>query len=164
MKRLMFALTLAALPMVANADDTTIGSWQFSSEQSAFKEGASTTIAFTRDGGTAVALRCLQGDLSIAISDGGGILRTGPYTPGETAQIKFRVGVGEIVERSATAINDSALQIDDVADLIRQIGLSTNFAFQLTRHGIQSEHSFHTRGNGKVADKILKSCADGPPA
>jgi hypothetical protein len=162
MKRLMFALTLAALPVVAIAGTPTdtIGSWEFSSEQSAFKEGASTAIAVTFDGGMAVALRCLRGNLSVAILSGGGILRAGEYTEGETFQVRFRVGSGAIEEYKVTAISDSLLQLHDSADLIRQIGQSSNFAFQLNRRGIQSEHSFHTRGNGKVADKILKSCED----
>lgn len=165
MKRLVVAIALATSPCAALAADTQIGSWEMSYEKSAFKEGTSTVVAIATNGsGYAIGLRCLQGDLSIALVELSGVARAGRFAVGDNVQVRFRAGVGNIVERTATATTDTMIAVDDVDDMIRQLGLASKFAFQIRYRGVTSEISFSTKGNPKATDYVLKGCAGGPPA
>jgi hypothetical protein len=152
------ALTLTASLTTSYAADREIGDWMVTTKQSTFKAGAATVLAMTISEGYVLGLRCLGGDLSIALGAANGAIRGGNYTVGERATVRFKAGAGDIIERSVTAISDSMFQVDDVADIMIQIGHASEFAFQLEQGNTQSEISFETKGNGKVSQLVMQSC------
>lgn len=133
-----------------------VGKWYVITKADRFGEGG-TFIAATGDGvGGILAVRCIEKEWSVAISDTG---IQGALTTGDTFDVKLRVDTLPIVKTKGLAINEKFVQLVTTTDLVKSIRDGNETAVRTTSPtGITSTNVFKNTGAPKAFAPFTKDC------
>jgi hypothetical protein len=120
----------------AIADDVkVVGDWLVSEKEDRFEDGG-TFFAFTGDGaGHLFAVRCIEKALTLGIGQIDNATRK--YQVGDKFYIKLRVDKQPVLELTGVAVNESFIQVDATAEIVRSIRDGKEIAVRQT--SIQGE-------------------------
>jgi hypothetical protein len=143
-------------PVHADYDDRMIGNWLISAKQDRFGDGG-TFVAATGDGAIALAVRCLQRNLSIGLIEVGGDPK--PIAKGAFYKMKFRVDNQPIVEAAGVAISDRLIQVVTEPSLVKSIRDGRETALRLEDSaGVFSTHVYDTKGASRAFVDLSREC------
>lgn len=127
-----------------------------SAKEDRFGDGG-TFAAITADGSLALAVRCLQKNLSIGIGEIG--LDPKPIQKGDYFAFKFRIDTQPVVEAAGIAISDRLIQVVTERSLVKAIrdGKETAVRVESTG-GITSTHIFNTSGSKRAFADLSREC------
>jgi hypothetical protein len=148
---------LLASPSFAEGTPIMIGNFTMTVEKNPFA-GGNNAFADMEVGLNGMGLRCLDNELSVAISR-----NDAKWTPGDRFEIKFRADNGEIFEREGAALDYRSLQIMDSAPLIDQLSGATSASFQVNTAVTTYTFSLAMRESAKAVAVIKKACGEYMP-
>jgi hypothetical protein len=156
---LMLAAALTcALNRSVQAEDSgrLIGSWYVTATEDRFGKGG-TFAALTGDAGVGLAVRCIEGDLTIGVLDMSPDPK--PLPIGGKFVIKLRIDKEPIMTTVGQAISDRLIQVSTQADMVRTIRKGRETALRLeSADGVSLTRIFKTRETSKAFDRIAKEC------
>ena len=142
----------------AIADDAKlVGNWLVSEKEDRFEDGG-TFFAVTGDGaGNLFAVRCIEKALTLGI--GRIDNATGKYKVGDKFYIKRRVDKQPVLELTGVALDESLIQVDATAEIVRSIRDGKEIAVrQESIQGVSNSTIFNTKGNAKAFARLTKVC------
>ncbi|HEV2157882.1 hypothetical protein, partial [Bradyrhizobium sp.] len=134
-----------------------VGNWLVSEKEDRFESGG-TFFAVTGDGaGNMFAVRCIEKALSLGT---GGINdATRKYKVGDEFYIKLRVDKQPVLELTGVAVNETLIQVDVTAEVVRSIRDGKEIAVrQESNRGVSHTTVFNTKGNAKAFARLTKEC------
>jgi hypothetical protein len=136
-----------------------VGSWVVTDSDDRFgKGGTFTAAAFDEGMSTALVIRCIEKDLSIAILDAANDPR--PLDVGTTFVVKLRTDKEPVMTSIGKAISERLIQVETQADMVRTIRKGRETALRLeNEHGVSRTVIVKTKNNGKAFARIAKECA-----
>jgi hypothetical protein len=153
---------IAATPVPAQAtalhdyEGRIIGKWMTSAKLDRFGDGG-TFIAAAFDQGIAVAVRCIQKELSIAVLDIG--FDQKPLRKDDAFKLKFRVDNQPAVESYGMAIGDRTIQVATEKDLVKAIRDGRETAVRIENaSGVTVTHIFATSGAPRAFADLSREC------
>lgn len=153
MRTFVLAAALAlTLTQTAHAEQRMIGDWILKSEADAFSDKATNTIAMRmNDGMQLLAVRCLDGELSLALG--------GPkYRDGDIFFLKFRADKGEVIDTEGKAISEAVLQVVTKPEMIKQMMSAHRYALRVMGD-TQMDFIFRAgRGAERAIGEVVKAC------
>jgi hypothetical protein len=139
----------------AIADDAKlVGNWLVSETEDRF-EGGGTFIAARGDGaGNFFAVRCIEKALTLGIGRD-----DTKFKVGDIFYIKLRVDKQPVLELTGVALNESLIQMDATAEIVRSIRDGKEIAVrQESIQGVSKTTIFNTKGNAKAFARLTKEC------
>ena len=114
-------------------------------------------VAMTGDGAVALAVRCLQKDLSIGVIELGDDPK--PMEKGDVYELKFRVDAQPIVDADGVAISERLIQVETEKSLVKSIRDGKETALRLEdSRGVSSTHIFNTKGSRGAFADLSREC------
>jgi hypothetical protein len=163
----MRAITISVLAMLlagtvcayAKDERQIVGSWIVSNNEDRFGKGGTFVAAVPDDAaGTALAVRCIEKELTIAVIDSSQDPK--PLKRGAAYVVKLRTDKEPIMTTFGKAINDRLIQVDTQADMVRTIRKGRETAVRLENDdGVSRTIVFRTKGNAKALDRIADECS-----
>jgi hypothetical protein len=145
-----------AEPQRVDYDDRIVGNWMTSAKEDRFGDGG-TFAAMTGDGGIALAVRCLQKNLSIGVIEIGSDPK--PMEKGDLFLFKFRVDTQPVVETGGVAIGDRLIQLVTEKALVKAIRDGKETAMRIEdKRGATSTHVFDTAGSRRAFADLSREC------
>lgn len=153
----------AAICALVYADATTatesrrkVGAWDLRTERDRFSDETN-VIATTRRGPMFLAVRCLQGERSIAIGDTS--FAEAPFRPEQKLTVMLRFDDGAIERFRGVALNQRVLQLLDSGSFVPRVADTKEVAARLTTEaGASFDFVFPTNGGGAVVSAIRRVC------
>jgi hypothetical protein len=146
----------AAESQHADYDGRIIGNWMVSAKQDRFGDGGA-FVAMTGDGAVALAVRCLQKDLSIGVIELGDDPK--PMEKGDVYELKFRVDAQPIVDADGVAISERLIQVETEKSLVKSMRDGKETALRLEDgRGVSSTHIFNTKGSRAAFADLSREC------
>lgn len=141
----LIACLLSGSP--ADAQTKSIGRWIVHSETN--------VVAITNSNlGDGFAVRCLGGDLTLAISEA----RTS-YSEGDTFEIEWRVDRKPITKTKGIAISDGPIEVvDQVVEVIEQLPGARELTVKITSSASAHTLTFSLTNVTKAIAPVLKMC------
>jgi hypothetical protein len=137
-------------------EDRVIGRWIVSAKQDRFGDGGS-FVAVVFDQGTALAVRCIQKKLSIAMIEAGPDQK--PLQTGDEFKLKFRVDLEPVVETSGVAIDNRVIQVATDHATVKAMREGREAAVRIENaNGVSHTSIFKTFGARKAFEDIAKEC------
>lgn len=156
----VLAMMLFAGTVCAHAKDERqiVGSWIVSNNEDRFGKGGTFVAAvLDQNGGTALAVRCIEKDLSIAVIDSSQDPK--PLKVGTAYVVKMRTDKEPIMTTAGKAIGDRLIQFDTQADMVRTIRKGRETAIRLENdNGVSRTLIFPTKGNMKALARVADEC------
>jgi hypothetical protein len=147
---------LVAESQHADYDGRIIGNWMVSAKQDRFGDGGA-FVAMTGDGAVALAVRCLQKDLSIGVIELGDDPK--PMEKGDVYELKFRVDTQPIVDAEGIAISERLIQVETEKSLVKSMRDGKETALRLEDgRGVSSTHIFNTKGSRAAFADLSREC------
>jgi len=144
------ACALALLePAQADPRRQVIGNWFVTSDADRFGDGV-TVVALNVQDANSIALRCLQGELSLAM--------LGKYAQGDLFQVKFRVDRWDVIDTVGFAISDSVLQIMTSPQMVRQMMSGSEYALRVTGTTSTRDYVFRAGAAARALVPVVKAC------
>lgn len=156
---LLLAMTLLAATVCAHADDRQIvGSWIVSNDDDRFGKGGTFVAAVPDEtAGTALTIRCIEKELSIAVLDSTSDPK--PLKVGTGYIVKLRTDKEPIMTTIGKAINERLIQVSTQADMVRTIRKGRETAIRLeSNEGVSRTIIFRTKGAAKALTRIADEC------
>lgn len=144
-----------ALNASAAEQERQIGNFEVSVEKDRFGDNDK-AVAMVTQGGSALAVRCLQNELSFAVGDLG--FGEGRYEEGMPAEIKIRVDDGPIISTTGDGLNDKAIEVADKQSAIASMVGAHEIAFRVTARDITSDKVFTLHQSADAIAVVLKAC------
>jgi len=142
------------IPSAAQAEKTEkqVGNFSVTAEADAFGDGDK-VVAVTVQNGAAIAIRCLEGQLSVAIL-------VGPVSDDDKYSVKYRIDRKDIVEKDAFPLGGTALEISDSGQLIKDLPGAKEIAFRVadTTKDVFQTYTFTLRKIDAVSAEVLNAC------
>jgi hypothetical protein len=136
---------------IAHAESKTVGGWLLDTETDPFTDQTN-VVALRPNNDRAVALRCLQGGLSIAIFPGKSLKE------GDTYEVGLRVDHFEIFQMTGTVIGDRLIEVtDQMPEVIKQIGDGHQLAIRTVGTSVDTM-TFSLANVSKVMTALVKAC------
>ncbi|MFA6265968.1 MAG: hypothetical protein WC670_09680 [Pseudolabrys sp.] len=136
----------------AVAASKVIGNWMVNIEADRFSDSTMNVVAITsgKSGGI-LAVRCLGGDLSIALG--------GPkFDTGDKFLIKFRTDKRPVVDTIAVAVSETFVEVDTTKEMVREMLTAKEYAVRII--GASSNDFIFNAGSGapKALAEVAKAC------
>jgi hypothetical protein len=141
-----------AAPSIAQETKTTIGSFLVTTTKDPFSDG-SNVIALAVGETDAMAIRCLDNDLSVVV-----MRPEQKWTEGDVFQIKFRADSKPVIEREGQALGDVIIQVADSSALIDDINGAKSVSFRVASATSTYTFTVPLRQSDKVAALVKKAC------
>jgi hypothetical protein len=107
--------------------------------------------------GTALTIRCIEKELSIAVLDNASDPK--PLKVGTAYIVKLRTDKEPIMTTVGKVINDRLIQVDTQADMVRTIRKGRETAVRLENdNGVSRTIVFRTKGTAKALSRIADEC------
>jgi len=136
---------------VATAAQQRVGDWLVDAEADRFSEEKTTVVALTIADDGALAVRCLRGELSLAL--------LGKYRTGDLFVVKFRADRNAVIETVAKAISDDVMEIVTMPRMVRQMLSAREYAFRVMGAAASRDMIFRAgRGAPKAIGAVTKAC------
>ena len=129
--------------------------WEVEVEKDRFG-GPSRVVAVTVKDATGLAVRCLRGELSLAVIEF--TFGQGRFNEGLLLDVKFRADGKEIIESKAFALDDKGFQLEKSHSLVRTMLGSKEYALRISYRGTTYDRIFPARGGDKAIVEMLKEC------
>jgi hypothetical protein len=137
---------------LSDYEDRIVGNWITSAKVDRFGGDGGTFIAATVGDDTALFVRCLQKELSIAVS-------YNDLEPGDKFLFKFRVDTSPVVESAGLAINKQIIQVKTPASLVKAIRDGKETATRIESElGVSPVRIFDTRGARAAFADLSQEC------
>lgn len=153
--RLLYSILVSfLLTGAAYAKSKTFGDWIVSVDRDRFTDKTNVVaIHFSNDG--AVAMRCLAGNLSLALTQA----RT-KYTEGDIFEVDLRIDRQPVVETSGTAIGSDFIEVaDGAAEIIKEIPDGRELAVRIRGKFSQNTLLFQlSKNTAKVTAFVTQPC------
>jgi len=137
----------------AHAESRVVGNWRLQIESDRFTDQTN-VVALTLNNGGGLAIRCLQGNLSILVSEA----RT-KYEEGDVFSINLRVDRQPVAERYGTAIGATFIEVnEEMPEIIKQIRDGRELAVRI--HGKVSFRTlvFSLANVSRALAPLVKAC------
>jgi hypothetical protein len=137
-----------------HAESKAFGDWIVTTDRDRFTDKTNVVaINFTNDG--AVAMRCLAGNLSLALTQA----RT-KYTEGDIFGVDLRIDRQPVVETSGTAVCSDFIEVvDGAAEIIKEIPDGHELTVRIKGKFSQNTILFHlSKAGAKVTSLVAQSC------
>lgn len=148
---------LVLLTTCATAEEAkrSVGDWVVSTECDG---NGSRVIALLVKPPRAVAVQCLQHDLSIGLSKPTPV-GPGPMSPDATYTVQFRADQNDPINTYAIGLNDTGMHVVAPKRMVAQIADSNGFTFRVTSNSGSTEVWTFRAGEAKraLAD-VIKEC------
>jgi len=153
------AVALAAMVSTAHAQkrERVVGSWIVTHEADPFDGKTKVVAVATTFGGSyAMAVRCLDNGVSVALFD-----RKATMKEGDVFEVRFRADQMPIVTTYGMALDDSMLEITEADEIVKQMASATQAAFRIeNKRGVQNTAVFRMRSAKAAMGDVLKACSD----
>ncbi|WFU44106.1 hypothetical protein QA640_17635 [Bradyrhizobium sp. CB82] len=161
----VLATMLLAATVCAHAKDErqVVGSWLIDNKEDRFGNGgtfiaAVPDVSASANSGTALVVRCIEKDLSIALLDSAQI-DPKPLKIGTAYVVKLRTDTEPVMTTVGKAINERLIQVETQADMVRTIRKGRETAIRLENSdGVSRTIIFQTKGNAKALARIAAEC------
>lgn len=120
-------MCVAATGSLAAAKRQMIGNWMLTVDEDHFSEGKKVIAMTLSPSGVLFAVRCIQDELSLAVTDPG----FGEMKEGSPFKIKFRADRKAIVETVGAAINDKIIEIVATEEMRDELMTGREYALRL---------------------------------
>jgi hypothetical protein len=128
--------------------------WQVSIDKDRFG-GPAKVIARTQKDNWMLAVRCLHGELSVAMIEA--TLRQGRFSEGMEINVKFKADNKEVVEAEATGLDDRMFQVNESDEIVRAMRGAREYAFRITYATTTYDRIFPGGADQAIA-QVLKEC------
>jgi hypothetical protein len=148
-------LVLLATCAAAEEAKRSVGDWLVSTQRDG---NGSRVIALLVKPPRAVAVQCLEHDLSIALSKPTPV-GPGPMSPDATYTVQFRADRNDAINTYAIGLNDTGMHVAAPKRMVAQIADSNEFTFRVTSNSGSTEVWTFKAGDAKraLAD-VIKQC------
>lgn len=149
--------TLALVASAGAAEETRrFGNWEVSYTPGRFGDKGK-VIALTVQDGSALAVRCMNGNLSFALMTLG--FGPGRFREGLDVKAKFQADAKSPIDVDAAGLNDKTLQIDLPGPIARQLVDAKEYAFRVTYLSTTFDRVFKAgKGGPKAMAEVFKLC------
>jgi hypothetical protein len=152
--RLLWAIFLGALLIGSvHAETKTIGAWIVNTELDRFSDKTN-VVAFTINGQGGLGIRCLSGNLTIALTEA-----NTKYQVGDTFGIDLRVDRQPIVTTTGTAISEAIIEVSQPSpEVIKELGDGRELAARISGAVAWNTVVFGLANVSKAIAPVLKAC------
>jgi hypothetical protein len=134
-----------------------VGNWLVSETEDRFEGGGRFVAVTGDDAGNMLAVRCIEKELTLGIGKLGDSVEK--YSVGDIFNIKLRVDKQPVVELTGVAINQTVIQVDATAEMVRSIRDGRETAVRRENiKGVSKIYIFKTRGSAKAFARLSKEC------
>ncbi|MCG6203668.1 hypothetical protein LPW26_03380 [Rhodopseudomonas sp. HC1] len=150
------AASLATGSARADYDERVIGDWAASAKEDRFGDGG-TYVAVTAEDTMALAVRCLQKQLSIAVIYLGD--NPNEASPGGVFKFKLRVDKQPVVETLGTAMSGRAIQLKTTSAMVSAMRDGKELGLRIeSNRGVVTTKIFPIRGARKAFADLSNEC------
>jgi hypothetical protein len=145
-----------AAPGPTDYEDRMIGRWMVSAKRDRFGDGGS-FVAVAFDQGIALAVRCIQKKLTIAMIEAGPDQK--PLQTGEAFKLKFRVDLEPVLETAGVAIDNRVIQVVTDKSTVKAMQEGREAAVRIENaQGVSRTSIFKTSGARAAFADLAKEC------
>jgi uncharacterized protein YqfB (UPF0267 family) len=151
-------LASASFQVSAQEKQTRIGDWYFIVQKDNFSDTAPVKIiAMVMQKNEALAVRCMDGTMTIALS--GGLVQR--FTIGDMIEVKARTDSNPVIDTTAAAINPSTLEIVTPRHLVQEMLTAKEIALRVNNNGALSDSVFRlSKSTAKAIEPVMAACKE----
>lgn len=144
------ALTLT-FPCIAQQSTQVFGNFYVSTEPDPFYGGVK--VVARTVGSTAIALRCIENTMSVAVSKSGH-----SWNKGDLVEVKFRRDNEDVLDFKGVALTEDTVGLYDSENIVNYIGTASSVAFRIESNTSTYSFRIQLSGVAAAADKVRMAC------